>query len=38
MVELGKVLASELIPMLKGAPAEKLDSSTAGLLQAIRGA
>lgn len=37
-VELGKVLAKELAPMVKGAPAKGLDSSTAGLLAAIRGA
>ncbi|WP_340110444.1 glucose-6-phosphate isomerase [Pikeienuella sp. HZG-20] len=37
-VELGKALSRELAPMVMGAPAAELDSSTAGLLQAIRGA
>ncbi|MEX2520750.1 MAG: glucose-6-phosphate isomerase [Paracoccaceae bacterium] len=35
-VELGKALASALIPMVKGAPVEGLDASTAGLLAEIR--
>ena len=36
-VELGKELASALIPMLRdGAPAEGLDSSTAGLLAEVK--
>ncbi len=37
-VELGKVLARDLLPIVEGASSEGLDGSTAGLLKSIRDA
>jgi glucose-6-phosphate isomerase len=35
-VELGKALATRLLPVVEGAPTDELDSSTRGLVERLR--